>query len=94
MEGVFEEKVPGGKLLRVKVIYDASKIKSVRITGDFFLYPEEKIEYIEKKLSDISIEQDENSIANLIDNIVKNEKIELIGITTQSIAKAIKGAIK
>ena len=43
MEGVVDHKVPGGKMLRVRVIVreEGGKraIKELRITGDFFLHP-------------------------------------------------------
>ena len=44
-------KVPNGKLLKVSLDYDEvdNSIEQIRITGDFFAYPEESIELIEKK---------------------------------------------
>jgi hypothetical protein len=42
-------KVPGGKLIRIWVDFDG-KINSIRITGDFFVYPETWIEQLEKEL--------------------------------------------
>ncbi|MCD6171849.1 MAG: hypothetical protein J7J36_05505 [Thermoplasmata archaeon] len=38
-----EIKVKNGKLLKCKIELDDNKIKNIRITGDFFMYPEEKI---------------------------------------------------
>ena len=43
MHGEATEKVPGGKLLRIKVDYE-DKINTVVITGDFFAHPEECIQ--------------------------------------------------
>jgi len=43
-----EEKIPEGKLLRVKVeLSDKTEILKVQITGDFFIHPEEKLKLIE-----------------------------------------------
>lgn len=44
-----EEKVPGGKLLRMELLKG-----KVRLTGDFFLHPEDALEEIETILSDSS----------------------------------------
>lgn len=43
-------KVPNGKLIRLRAELDCGKIKSIKITGDFFLHPEEKIADLEKSL--------------------------------------------
>ncbi len=94
MESVFEEKISGGKLLRVKVNYDNNKINSVKITGDFFLYPEESIEEIENILANISTNEDEKSILDKISSVVNKQKIEMIGINPEAIARAVKGAMK
>lgn len=47
-------KVPGGKLLRVRLALDESRtppvIQSISLTGDFFMHPEEAIEDLEARL--------------------------------------------
>jgi lipoate---protein ligase len=47
-------KVPGGKLLRVRLALDESHeppvIHSVKLTGDFFMHPEDAIEELERRL--------------------------------------------
>lgn len=40
-------KVPNGKLLKIFLEEENGKINSVKITGDFFMYPEEHIENLE-----------------------------------------------
>ena len=93
MEGVASEKVVGGKLVRVKVTYD-DVITDVKITGDFFLHPEEKIEDIEKSLFGVKVNADEKVFVEIINDVVKENNIELIGVTPEAIAKVIKEAIK
>ena len=44
-------KVPNGKLIRVSVDFESSRILSANITGDFFIHPEETIESIEESLT-------------------------------------------
>jgi lipoate-protein ligase A len=43
-------KVPNGKLVRVSAKVEGDKIVSARITGDFFLHPEESIFELERAL--------------------------------------------
>ena len=52
-------KVPNGKLLKINLNYDekTNNIETIRITGDFFAYPEEAIEIIEVELKNIKIDR-------------------------------------
>lgn len=45
-EGAFKAK----KLVRLSIEHNEGKLRKIRITGDFFLYPEESIEDLEKTL--------------------------------------------
>jgi len=45
-----EYKVKGGKLIKVALEVEGDVIKSAKICGDFFLYPEDAIEEIERSL--------------------------------------------
>lgn len=53
-------KVPGGKLLRVRLELDESsdpaKIASIGLNGDFFMHPEDAIEALESRLVNVSWE--------------------------------------
>ena len=93
MHGVATEKVPGGKLLRVKVDYD-DIIKHVSITGDFFLHPEESIEKIEAAMSGLRTNESESNIVGIIKEVAKEHGIELVGISPEDIARTLKAAIK
>ncbi len=92
MKGNAKQKVPGGKLISIKLEY-GTRIEHIEILGDFFLYPEESLALIEKKLLNTKIDESEEEIAEKIRKIVDSHSIELIGITPQSIAKTIKMAI-
>ncbi len=46
------------KLLKVSLEHDGSKIQSVKIHGDFFLYPEEKIGELENALEGTPIQKE------------------------------------
>lgn len=92
MHGFAEEKVPGGKLLRVKVDCDKA-VEKVQISGDFFLHPEESIKELESMVFGIDADMEENNIASLIAEEVKTKNIEMIGVSPQDIARVLKKAI-
>lgn len=93
MEGLARQKVPGGKLLIIKAIY-SEKIDSIQILGDFFLYPESSLDILERAIIGTEVNFDENKLASKISDIAIKNKIEMIGITPQSIAQTIKMAVK
>jgi len=80
-------KVPDGKLLKISLKFKGEKIISVKITGDFFLYPEEGIEAIEKSLSGKKL--DRKLIAGEVSRAVQKNSIELFGISAEGIAEGV-----
>ena len=92
MEGVATEKVPGGKLVRVKVNYDDT-IRDIKIHGDFFHHPEDTIDDIEKSLVGIKSNADESLITSIISEVVEVKGIQMLGITPEAIAKVAKKAM-
>jgi len=80
-------KVPDGKLVKISLDSNNGKINSVKIMGDFFLYPEKGVELIEKSLSGNSTKKD--SMVSAIDSCVKENNLDLFGINSEGIAKAI-----
>lgn len=93
MEGSATEKVPGGKLVRMKIDYD-EKINSAKITGDFFLHPEESISEIENSLLGISKNETEENISKKVFELVQEKNLQLIGIDPAAIARVTKAAMK
>lgn len=85
-------KIPGGKLVKVKLSIASGKIDQVRIMGDFFLHPEETIHVIEDSL--IGCEEDENSITRIIDQVLNNLDATLIGAAASDFSKTILMAWK
>lgn len=73
------------KLLRMKIDHIENTIRSIRITGDFFIYPEEAIIELEKSLVGVSIDSQSIKIATeafFSDN-------QVIGFDEHSLAEAI-----
>lgn len=92
MHGVAEEKVIGGKLLRIKIDLNGV-VDKIQISGDFFLHPEDAIREIEGTLFGISAGMEEASISSLLEEEIKSQGIEMIGISSQDIARVLKKAI-
>lgn len=80
-------KVSGGKLLKVTVRSQGGTIEDVRVTGDFFIYPEEALELLEAKLK--------GRMARDVGEILKNEvtslNITIIGFKLEQLISMIEG---
>lgn len=78
-----------GKLLKVFLEYDES-IRSIKITGDFFLHPEEKILEIEKGL--VGTPANEAAITERLGQLLSG--VDVFGFDAKQLAQAIMAAIK
>ena len=85
-----EYKVPGGKLVRVDVQIKHSKIVGIKISGDFFLHPEEDIKLIENSVLNMPL--DEKELSKKIDEILKTRNIECVGVDAGAFARVIMRA--
>ncbi len=78
------------KLIKISLEYTDSKIiSSIRITGDFFLYPEETLDQIEASL--IGTKIDRNSIKETIEKCLSHS--EAFGFDSESLTDAITGCL-
>jgi lipoate-protein ligase A len=82
-------KVPQGKLLKISLEYDENKniITEIRITGDFFAYPEEAIELLEKKLSGTVL--DHVHLLEKITSLISEYHIQFIGVNAEGLTQGI-----
>jgi hypothetical protein len=78
-----EEKVPGGKLVRVAIAQDGR----VEITGDFFAHPEEDIRLIEDLLGQLTGNEPTRKIEQLLNDLVTDASLELIGVNVPVIVR-------
>ena len=92
MERFAEYKVPGGKLVNVKLECE-SRIEKIQVLGDFFLYPEKALRKIEASLIGMNKDSSEKELADEIAKVVSREDAEMIGVTPNAIAHAIRMAI-
>jgi lipoate---protein ligase len=78
------------KLIKISLEYTEKKIiSSIRITGDFFLYPEETLDQIEASL--IGTKMDRNSIKETIKKCLTHS--EAFGFDSESLTDAIIGCL-
>jgi len=85
--GRAEYKVEGGKLVKVQVTTEGNRIRKVKITGDFFLYPEEFLEELEEAL--VGSRLDESSLTKLIEDAVEKRKATFLGVSPKDFARCI-----
>ena len=75
-----------GKLVKIDLEY-SNVIGSIKIEGDFFLYPEDGREKLEKAL--VGAVLDKESIKKRIEETLVKERIEVYGFTSEQLADAI-----
>lgn len=82
-------KVPEGKLLKISLDYDDKEqvIKDIRITGDFFAYPEEAIELLEAQLRNTRLNRD--VLNRTISSIITKYHIQFIGLNAEGLTQGI-----
>ncbi len=87
-EGKADYKVPGGKLIRMRVRYSGDVLREVRINGDFFLHPEEALEKLEESLKDRSLKEAVEIIREFC------QHVEMAGVSSEDFIKVLKLAVK
>lgn len=80
-----------GKLISVDLTTINGKISKLIISGDFFLYPEEKILELEKSLTGLDGSISEKDLTSIIQKKLENSL--LVGVEPSQLAKLIKRAI-
>ena len=90
---IASKKVKEGKRVKIEVECDGF-IKKIKRTGDFFLYPEDVLETIEKSILGLRKDAGKDEIASSIHEIVEANDVQMIGISTESLAQVIKEALK
>ncbi len=79
------------KLIKITLQYDeiSNTIHSIKITGDFFLYPEDGLDKLESDLIDTKLEKN-----SLIQKIQKSlDDSHVFGFDARSLTKAILGCL-
>ncbi len=85
--GVYEVKSRKG-LIRVQCISSRGLIRDLRITGDFFIYPEDSLWFLEEKLKGLRI-RSIDELEEFLNKLLKSKGVELVGSTPRDFAEAI-----
>jgi len=80
-------KVDGGKMIKISLTVDDGVIRNIRITGDFFVHPEDAVELLENKLAGTRID---DLAVNIDKEFAGNANVQLVGIDTVDIVHAVK----
>ena len=83
-------KAPGGKLLRVRLKEADGRIESAKISGDFFLIPEESLSKLEMMLEDAPLREKELKL--LVDRFFRGTSAQGLGVAPDDFVKAILAA--
>jgi lipoate-protein ligase A len=82
-----------GKLLRLDVTFD-EHIEHLKITGDFFLHPEDTLEKIVSELTNIALPFIKEDLIMKVQILLKENGAELIGITAEDIINLLEEAVQ
>ncbi|MBW2988051.1 hypothetical protein KY318_00950 [Candidatus Woesearchaeota archaeon] len=82
-------KVEHGKLLRISVEFQGDRITQIRITGDFFVHPEESLFEIERLL----IGKRVNEIKPVLRYFVRTKGVQLVGFSVEDLVEALNLAM-
>nr|HDO80293.1 lipoate--protein ligase family protein [Candidatus Bathyarchaeota archaeon] len=82
-------KAPGG-LIRVTLEFEEDKILDVLISGDFWMYPEVKLEKLEEKLKGVKLRREE--VLNAVSSFYSEEGVEVPSVTPEDFTQAIMQA--
>lgn len=87
-----EYKIPGGKLVVVDFNVVAGRLREVILSGDFFLAPDEALEWMTAALEGLPATTPAAVITDRIRAATVNA--ELIGITPEGVAEAVRRALQ
>lgn len=87
-----EYKVPGGKLVVVEAEERDGTLVSVKVSGDFFLEPDEALESISSAIEGISVTADAGEIARRVRDALPPDVV-MLGFHPEAVATAVRRAI-
>lgn len=83
------QKVPEGKMVEIELEEDSGKIEKVRIRGDFFLEPPEKLGELEEKLEGLKTDAKQEEIKEKLQSV----DVDMIGFSPKDVAEAFRKAV-
>ncbi len=93
-QGKAIKKIPGGKLVRVDVTFSPDRLESVKITGDFFLHPEDLLVEIESRLAGLALPLARQKLAADLQALLDEQEATLIGFSPADLMDIIEEALQ
>ncbi len=96
-----EYKVPGGKLVAVDVDAVGGVLRNVRVSGDFFLEPDEALDVIDRALTGLPDGTSTRDIASTVDEALRaavaggsiSGPVAMVGFDAWAVAVAVRRAL-
>jgi hypothetical protein len=77
-----------GKLLQIETTFDET-INALKITGDFFMHPEDTLEEIVSGIIGMQVPIQKEEMTKKLNSIIDQYQAELIGISTEDIVNTL-----
>lgn len=87
-----EYKVPGGKLVVVEAEEVDGHLKGVKVSGDFFLEPDEALDAITAAIEGLPVSADAGEIARRVRDALPDDVV-MLGFHPEAVATAVRRAI-
>lgn len=87
-----EYKTPGGKLVAVDFVVSDATLRGVQISGDFFLYPDEALDDLNRALEGLPVDLGEAEVEARVRDGLRPDA-NLLGTSPAGIAVAVRRAI-
>jgi lipoate-protein ligase A len=88
-----EYKMPGGKLVVIDLQVDDGRLAQVRLSGDFFLEPDNALQVINAALEGQPADAAEGVFARTVSDAL-DASVTMYGISPESIAVAVQRALQ
>jgi len=93
VEATARRKVPGGKLLSVRLKHDGLRVTKAELSGDFFLFPDDSIEVLEASMIGIPLRVEVQELSDIIASVMAHGGISAAGFAPRDLAEVIKEAL-
>ena len=86
----YSHKVPGGKLIKVRIKSKDESIQEITLLGDFFMHPEHVLEEFEDTLLGVHLSKE--AIVRRLEAVIEEHQATIIGANADDFAQAIIAA--
>jgi len=83
-----ERKIEGGKLVHVSIRHEDDLIRSITVTGDFFIHPEEDLQKLEEAAKGLPLNRPDQ-IAEVLNRAIRENGTRIIGFSVEDLVHLI-----